>query len=296
MTSHQGLTRTHYKIRQDFFIRNVYKYLHLYIMSCRVCSAHRDIQFNQKQRSWSSKIIHDFSIMESINLDIKVMPTSYRRYNYLLVMRCNNSRFIITDILKTRTTAEVAESLFQKLICADGTNIKEIYCDLDTAFKNEIISTLFKTLGITVKFCSVQSHQSNPAEQAIQSISNIIIHYITRFSNLSCIMANMAAFCLNMFTISHLQNLSPYEILYGRKPPAISDLQLEGYDLTRPPFYRFTDYLDLLNERMHSICDIVKENHNRTIEKRLQKHGSEIPSLRSFNEGDIVYCHFPSKQ
>ncbi len=80
-------------------------------------------------------------------------------------------------------------------------------------------------------------------------------------------MANMATFCLNIFRISHLQNLSAYEILYGRKPPAISNLQLEGDDLTRPAFYRFTDYHDLLNERIHAIRDIVKENHNQTIEK-----------------------------
>ncbi len=83
-------------------------------------------------------------------------------------------------MLKTRKASEVAELLFQKLICAHGTNIKEIYCDLDNIFKNEIVSTLFKSLVITVKFCSVQSHQSNPAEHAIQSISNVIIHYITR--------------------------------------------------------------------------------------------------------------------
>ncbi len=88
------------------------------------------------------------------------------------------------DMLKTRTASGVAESLFQKLIYTYGTNIKEIYCDLDSAFKNEIVSTLFKTLGITVKFCSIQSHQSNPAEHAIQSISNIIIHYITKYGNL----------------------------------------------------------------------------------------------------------------
>ncbi len=156
MTSHQGLTRTYYKIRQDFFIRNLYKYLHLYIMSCRVCSTRGDIPFNQKQCSWSSQVIYDFAIMESISMDLKVMPTSFRGYNYLLVMRCNHSCFIITDTLKTRKDSEVAESLFQKLICAHGTNIKEIYCDLDTVFKNEIIATLFKTLGIIVKFCRVQ--------------------------------------------------------------------------------------------------------------------------------------------
>ncbi len=66
-------------------------------------------------------------------------------------------------------------------------------------------------------------------------------------------------------------------------------------DLIRPAFYRFTDYLDLSNEHIYAIRDIVKENHNETIEKRLQNHGSESPSLCSFNEGDIVYCHFPSK-
>ncbi len=71
MTSHQGLTRTYYKIRQDFFIRNLYKYLHLYIISCRVYSARSNISFNQKQRSWSSQVIHDLGFMESISIDLK---------------------------------------------------------------------------------------------------------------------------------------------------------------------------------------------------------------------------------
>ncbi len=119
MTSHQGLTRTDYKIRQDFFIRNLYKYLHLYIMSCRVCSARRDIPFNQKQSSWSSLVIHDFAIMESI-----IMHTSFHGYNYQLVMRCNHSHFIITVTLNSRKASKVTESLFQNLICAHGTNIK----------------------------------------------------------------------------------------------------------------------------------------------------------------------------
>ncbi len=203
-------------------------------------------------------------------MDLKVMPTSFHGYNYLLVMRCNHSCFIITDMLKTRKASEEAESLFQEIICAHGTNIKEIYCDLDTAFKNEIVSTLFKTLGITVKFYSVQSHHSNPAERAIQSISNVIIHYITKYANLWYLMLNMATFCLNIFPINHLQNLSSYEIVYGHKLQAITYLQLEEDDLTLPALYHFSDYLDLLNERLHTIRDILKEQHNQTIHKRLQ--------------------------
>ncbi len=109
-------------------------------------------------------------------------------------------------------------------------------------------------------------------------------------------MVNMATFCLKIFfPIGHLHDRSSYEIVYGRKLPAISNLQLEGDNVTRPHFYHFQECLDLLNERIHAIRDIVKILHNQIIEKWLLKHGSESPSLRSFNEGDIVYCHFPSK-
>ncbi len=180
-------------------------------------------------------------------------------------MHCNHSRYIITDTLKIRKASEVAESIFQKLICTHGTNIKEIHSDLDTAFKNQIVSTMFKSLGITVTFCSVQSHQINPAEHAIQGVSQILVHYITRYGNLWCIMANMASFCLNIFPIGHLQNLFSYEILFGRNPTAISNLQLEGDKHWGQPCYHFTDYLDLLNERMHAMLEIVKQNHNETI-------------------------------
>ncbi len=128
--------------------------------------------------------------MEFISMDLKVMPTSFCGDNYRLVKHCNHSRFIITDTLKTRKATEVAESIFQKLICANSTNIEEIYCDLHTAFKNKIMKSLLDSLGIKVIFCSVQSHQSNRAEHTIQSISNIVIHYIAKYGNFWCIMAN----------------------------------------------------------------------------------------------------------
>ncbi len=73
---------------------------------------------------------------------------SYMIFILWNLLLCNQSRFIIIDTLKLRKAFEVAKSIFQKLICAHGTNMKEIYCDLDTGFKNDIISTLFNSSGI----------------------------------------------------------------------------------------------------------------------------------------------------
>ncbi len=71
----------------------------------------------------------------------------------------------------------------------------------------------------------------------------------------------------------------------------MSDIQLQGDNVARPAFYHFTDYLDLLNERIHAIRDIVKIQHNQTIEKQLLKHDSESPFLRSFiSESCLSNC------
>ncbi len=101
MISHQGLTRTYYKIRQDFFIRNLYKYLHLYIMSCRVCSAWRDIPFNQKQCSWQLWIC---------NLKGRAYP-SYRFSIYLDLL--NERIHTIRDIVKENQNQTIQKRLHQ---------------------------------------------------------------------------------------------------------------------------------------------------------------------------------------
>jgi hypothetical protein len=295
LSSHQGLTRTYYKIRHDFYIRDLYKQLYLYIMSCRICSARREVPINEKQRDWTCNIIEDLTVMRSISMDIKVLPLSERGYRYLLVLRCNHTRYIMVDCLKTRTAREVAESLFQTLICTHGTNVEEIYTDLDTAFNNELMDIIFKTLGIKIKFCSVASHMSNPAERSIQSISNLLIHYISKYSNNWCLFAKLSAFCVNTFPISHLQNTSPYEILHGRSPPALSKLTTQANKLLYPPTFHSADYIQLLNNRLQHIRDMVTEQNNLTIEKRKLQHGSKSKLLREFDIGDIVYVHFPSK-
>ncbi len=53
-------------------------------------------------------------------MDLKVMPTSFRGYNYLLVMRCNHSCFIITDMLRLtdtlRLTGNICVALYWNIL------------------------------------------------------------------------------------------------------------------------------------------------------------------------------------
>ncbi len=59
--------------------------------------------------------------------------------------------------------------------------------------------------------------------------------------------------------------------------------------------YNFANYLDLLNERFKSIRSLVMGLHDKQVRNCNVVHGAESLTLRNFHEGDIVYCHFPSK-
>ncbi len=294
-SGHQGINKCFYRLRQDFYIPNMYKHLYLYIMSCRICSARRHIPINEKPRAWADSVITDFSIFQSLSMDIKVMPCSADGYNYLLVLRCNHSRFIITDALKSRKAVEVSESIFQNVICQHGTNIEKIYCDLDTAFKNAVLSYLLSAFGIQITFCSVESHQSNPAERSIKSIGDLLHNYMSTFGNQWSSIHRLATLAVNTFPIAHLSNLSSYEIVYGRKPPVLTDIKSQADDLAKPKFFHYSDYMDMLNKRMKYIRNIAQKHHNAVVEKRRLEHGQSSRSLREFHEGDIIYCHFPTK-
>ncbi len=57
------------------------------------------VEFAQQDMTYLSKWNHAAGQVKSYSMDLNVMPTSFRGYNYLLVMHCNHSRYIITDTL-----------------------------------------------------------------------------------------------------------------------------------------------------------------------------------------------------
>ncbi len=94
----------------------------------------------------------------------------------------------------------------------------------------------------------------------------------------------MVSHIQNLLPIGYLCNISPYEILYGRKPLVLSDLQLLSNNMTKPFSYNFADYLDLLNERFRAIRSMVTHLHNEQVTNRHAVHGAESPTLRDLME------------
>ena len=81
-----------------------------------------------------------------------------------------------------------------------------------------------------------------------------LMFYYTTLQNI----AINGAFCLNTFPMTHLQNTSPYQIIYGCDPPALSEIQSASHDLTNPNSFHFSDHLTFLEDHFTKIRQIVR--------------------------------------
>ena len=86
------------------------------------------------------------------------MPNSENGFNYILVMLCEISNFMVTTPLYTATSPEICKALQDNLICVFGTPMKLI-CDQDPAFMSHLTQTMLQSYGNQAHNCEPHKSQ-----------------------------------------------------------------------------------------------------------------------------------------
>ena len=80
-----------------------------YIEACHICLKTK-LKY-KKNRPVYSRIPVDYTPMQDLSIDIKMMPQSFGGYHLLLVITCDQTNFTIAVLLRDRQTQTVAEAL-----------------------------------------------------------------------------------------------------------------------------------------------------------------------------------------
>ena len=102
-----------------------------------------------------------------------------------------------------------------------------IIMDLDSAFMSSLMSYLFKRLGIKIKTVAPYNHQSLQAEHGIKSMSAILTKHLTKSGDMWIDYLPFATLVHNTFNSPNLSNYSPYELVFGRQPKLLLDLETD---------------------------------------------------------------------
>ena len=179
-------------------------------------------------------------------MDLKVMPRSQKGHWYILCMIDEMTNNLLTTPLYQARSEEVGEALIENIISNFGT-ADYMMMDQDSVFMSSLMSYLFKKLGISIKTVGPYNHKSLQAEHGIKSLLSILSKCLTGQGQMWHRFLSLATFTYNIFHTPNLGNYSPYELVFGRRPKILLNIE------TNPNIKvsgTFKDYHTLLTKRL----------------------------------------------
>ena len=98
------------------------------------------------------------------------------------------------------------------------------------------------------------NHQSLQAEHGIKSLSNILTKHLTKSGDMWIDYLPFATLAHNMYNSLNLSNYSPYELVFGRKPKLLLDLETDP-DIKVSVTYK--EYYERLEQRLRYLQKVL---------------------------------------
>ena len=279
---HQRVINTYLTISDRFYIPNLMHYLRSYIKGCHICQLNRKDKLPERQLQ--PRINLNYRPLSRLSMDLKVMPKSYNGDKYILCIIDEVTNYIITAPVKQARSEEIGEilinSVFSKYCVPDI-----IIMDLDSAFMSSLMSYLFKKLGIQIKTVAPYNHQSLQAEHGIKSLSTILTKHLTKSGDMWIDYLPFATLAHNTFNSPNLSNYSPYELVFGRKPKSLLDLET---DLNIKVSVTYKEYYNRLEQRLKYLQKVLLDFKMRHL-ALLNKDREYF----QYNSRDLIYLISP---
>ena len=114
LAGHLGRYKTYEKIKRRFFWINMYKDIKKYIKGCLICAKTKTLP------PYDSGLLQPLLAkypFQYVAIDIFTMPESTKGYNYVLIMVDLFTRWMEIAPMRNKTSLEVADQIWNKIIC-----------------------------------------------------------------------------------------------------------------------------------------------------------------------------------
>ena len=188
-----------------------------------------------------------------LSMDLKVMPRSHKGHKFILCIINEVIKYLITVPKYQARSEEVGEVLIEHVItkyCIP----EYIIMDQDSVFMSSLMTYLLNKFNIKIKTVATYNHQSFQAEHDIKSLSNILTKHLTNLGQMWPKHLSLATFMYNTFNTQNLGHYSPHELMFGRKPRPL--INLESYPDIKVSG-TFKEYYELLNKRIKYLQNLL---------------------------------------
>ena len=181
------------------------------------------------------------------------MPRSYRGHKFILCIIDEVTNYLITIPIHQAKSEEIGEALIENVItkyCVP----EYIIMDQDSAFMSSLMTYLLNKFNIKIKTVSPYNHQPLQAEHGIKTLSTILTKHLPNLGHMWPKYLSLVIFAYNTFNTPNLGNHSPYELIFGRKPRSLLNLDSNpDIKVSRT----FKENYELLNKRLKYLHNLL---------------------------------------
>ena len=284
MGGHMGITKTYMTLSQCFYCPNLAHHVRAYIIGCHICQTVK--VSNQIKRPFQKRININIPALCKISMDIKHMPLDESsNHTFILVMLCDVSNFMVVAPLEAAQTRLVCNAI-NKYFIRNFSPPTHLTCDLDPAFVSSLAQAFFQHYGIRLITVSPTNHKSLLAEHGIKSLTEILKCHLSGLGPNWSEYLDFTMLAYNSYNTPNLDGLSPFELVFGRKPNV---LPLTEAMPNAPVTGSFRDYYKQLRDKLEYMRRHLvsfRDNRWEHMNKNRQHHGFFI--------GQIVYVLLPA--
>ena len=285
--AHYGPLNTFYTIREKYYIHNLFDKINKYVASCSECQ-------KQKAKRSKERYVHphiplSYNPMAYISADIKYMPKGIYDYEFLLVVVCEITGFIVAIPLIKHDAVTISHALLDRVVFVFGPP-KTLIIDEDRALSSKVMHYILDALKVDTKVISPHNHGSLKTERYIQTINNLITRQLTGKGKEWPLFVMSTSYAMNTF-VSPSTGFSPYELVFLKKPPDLLNLYFQPLETVAKDF---REYCVRMKARLEEVTTVVMEMKALQQQRQAELAAQQPEPPQTFQEDQLVYLLAPS--
>ena len=277
--AHLGAQKTEYAMRERVWFPELKKRVRLYCDKCGGCKVSKAF-LRRHAGAMKSRLYWDSFEDVAVDLQGPYMESADGNV-YHMHMICMATRWNVSVPLPNKEAATVAAAIHKHwIISGPCTTPKRLVSDQGSEFQAAVTQELCKQFGIRHLRSGVASPTSNSyCERQHRTYNQIMRTFLHKYGKDWDEAAAYACYAINTHIITGT-NVTPYELVFGRKPEdpnslAVQDEELWGVKADRR-YLSPAEFSRLRRGRMHEVKEqVLMENmeasrRNQTTLKRIQ--------------------------
>ena len=286
LSGHLGVNKTVDVLLERYYWPGFSADVKRYIRECPACQRTFVLTPRPKAPLRSIPVGSPFDMLA---IDFLELPRTTRGNRYVLVCSDYFTRWPEAFATTDQTSETVAKVLFDGVISLHGVPLT-IHSDQGSSFESRVIQRLCQLMG-------VQKTRTTPyhpqGDRLVERLNRSLMGILRRYCAdrpLEWDLWLPAALHAYRVTKQTSTGVSPFELLYGRKPRLPTDIACGS----APPVPTdTTEYLNQLHQQMNSAREIVDANLAAAQER--QRHDAPV-HVHQYQHGDWVYLHDPGRR